>query len=270
MVTVPNDREISGAALDSIPRNLIRTNTSLVFFDNEWTSNVPLPLSYLLYRSILSLSTIVKPETFIKLLPINVSQKINSLNDAIIALINEIKLFAPLNKNHAMIFEQFEQRFMHFAHSGKLPSNNESLLELFQKIKCLYHSNDLRNAKSTIEQIKNKYGKLPEVQRLLNILSKNPGKNNFQSYFSKSPKNGLTSIVILTFNQLNYTKQCVESIINNTPELHEIVFVDNGSKDGTVEWLKSLTKQNPNYTFIKNPFNKGFSVGYNQGINIIW
>ncbi|MEN6421044.1 MAG: glycosyltransferase, partial [Smithella sp.] len=52
---------------------------------------------------------------------------------------------------------------------------------------------------------------------------------------------GMTSIVILTFNQLAYTKECVKSLRKHTPEPHEIIFVDNGSTDGTVQWLKRLT-----------------------------
>lgn len=50
----------------------------------------------------------------------------------------------------------------------------------------------------------------------------------------------LTSIVILTLNQLEYTKQCVDSIARHTPEPHELIFVDNGSTDGTLEYLRAL------------------------------
>ncbi len=79
-------------------------------------------------------------------------------------------------------------------------------------------------------------------------------------------KEGLISIVILTFNQLKYTKECVESIRKHTPEPHEIIFVDNGSTDGTVKWLKKLVTDNPNYMLIENRKNLGFAKGCNQGI----
>jgi len=46
------------------------------------------------------------------------------------------------------------------------------------------------------------------------------------------------SIVILTINRLDVTKECVASIRRHTPEPHEVIFVDNGSTDGTVEWLR--------------------------------
>ncbi|MGQ9646094.1 MAG: glycosyltransferase [Thermodesulfobacteriota bacterium] len=74
------------------------------------------------------------------------------------------------------------------------------------------------------------------------------------------------SIVVLTFNELEYTKRCVENIRKHTPEPHEIIFVDNGSKDGTVKWLKKLIQENPNFKLIENKTNLGFAKGCNQGI----
>lgn len=77
---------------------------------------------------------------------------------------------------------------------------------------------------------------------------------------------GLTSIVILTFNQIEYTKKCVNSLRQHTPEAHEIIFVDNGSTDGTVKWLRRLIKENNNCKLIENTNNLGFARGCNQGI----
>ena len=76
----------------------------------------------------------------------------------------------------------------------------------------------------------------------------------------------IVSIVILTYNQQEYTQECVESIRRHTPEAHEIVFVDNGSRDGTVKWLRKLTNKNSNYKLIENNENFGFAKGCNQGI----
>lgn len=74
------------------------------------------------------------------------------------------------------------------------------------------------------------------------------------------------SIVILTFNQLDTTRDCIESIRRHTPELHEIIFVDNGSTDGTLHWLQEICMCNENYTLIANGENRGFAAGCNQGI----
>ncbi|SFK72182.1 Glycosyltransferase, GT2 family [Paenibacillus sp. 1_12] len=73
---------------------------------------------------------------------------------------------------------------------------------------------------------------------------------------------GMTSIVILTRNALDYTKQCMDSIMKHTPESYEVVFIDNGSVDDTVSYLQTI----PNSQLIVNSMNKGFAYGCNQGM----
>jgi GT2 family glycosyltransferase/Flp pilus assembly protein TadD len=79
-------------------------------------------------------------------------------------------------------------------------------------------------------------------------------------------RTSLVSIVILTFNQLDKTRNCIESIEKHTPEPHEIIFIDNGSTDGTVDWLKEISTCNDTYSLIENGENRGFAAGCNQGI----
>ena len=75
----------------------------------------------------------------------------------------------------------------------------------------------------------------------------------------------MTSIVILTYNKLNYTKKCIESIRKYTcKESYEIIVVDNASTDGTIEWLKTQS----DIITIFNKENLGFPKGCNQGIKI--
>jgi GT2 family glycosyltransferase len=73
---------------------------------------------------------------------------------------------------------------------------------------------------------------------------------------------GMASIVILTRNALDYTKLCIDSIRKHTPEHMELIFIDNGSTDGTVPYLQTIA----NSKLIRNDYNKGFSVGCNQGM----
>lgn len=76
----------------------------------------------------------------------------------------------------------------------------------------------------------------------------------------------LVSIIILTFNRLDVTQACLDSIQRHTPQPHEIIMVDNGSSDGTVEWLKKRVAIQPTIRLIENSTNCGFSAGCNQGI----
>lgn len=74
-----------------------------------------------------------------------------------------------------------------------------------------------------------------------------------------------TSIVILTHNQLEYTKLCIESIRKYTKKnSYEMIVVDNASIDGTQEWLR----QQEDILSIFNDVNLGFPKGCNQGIEV--
>ena len=75
----------------------------------------------------------------------------------------------------------------------------------------------------------------------------------------------LTSIVIVTYNGLSTLQPCIDSILRHTsPESYEIIVVDNGSTDGTLEWLDLQ----PHLLTIRNAENLGFPKGCNQGLSI--
>lgn len=76
-------------------------------------------------------------------------------------------------------------------------------------------------------------------------------------------RNLLCSIVILSYNQLEYTKQCLNSIKAYTKDVdYEIIIVDNASHPETVEYLE----KRDDIILIKNSKNEGFAGGCNQGI----
>lgn len=78
----------------------------------------------------------------------------------------------------------------------------------------------------------------------------------------QNPERGLTSIVIITHNQLGVTQQCLRSIRQYTDLPYELILIDNASTDGTREYLRSLG----NVTLIENEENRGFPAAANQGI----
>jgi len=81
-----------------------------------------------------------------------------------------------------------------------------------------------------------------------------------------TPTRGLTSIIIPCYNQLLYTRLCVDSILDHTPEPVELIFVDNGSTDGTPAYLERLARENQRVKVIRNPKNLGFAAACNQGL----
>lgn len=75
----------------------------------------------------------------------------------------------------------------------------------------------------------------------------------------------LCSIVILSYNQVDYTRQCLESIRAYTKDVtYELIIIDNASNKETVAYLR----QQKDIILIENKENKGFAGGCNQGIKI--
>ncbi|MBC7288350.1 MAG: glycosyltransferase family 2 protein [Armatimonadetes bacterium] len=73
------------------------------------------------------------------------------------------------------------------------------------------------------------------------------------------------SIIIVSYNCRNELAACLESIESHAAEVeHEVVVVDNASKDGSAE----LAQRAPRVRVIRNPENRGFAAAVNQGIAI--
>jgi N-acetylglucosaminyl-diphospho-decaprenol L-rhamnosyltransferase len=70
------------------------------------------------------------------------------------------------------------------------------------------------------------------------------------------------SLVIALYNQLDYTRRCIESIIRCTPTPYELILIDNGCVDGTAHYLRGV----PATTVITNATNLGCAKAWNQGI----
>ena len=75
------------------------------------------------------------------------------------------------------------------------------------------------------------------------------------------------SIIVLCYNQLDYTRQCVESILRNTAYAnYELVIVDNNSEDGTADYLRRMEASDSRIKIVLNRKNRGFAGGNNDGI----
>jgi len=79
----------------------------------------------------------------------------------------------------------------------------------------------------------------------------------------KKFKEKLVSIVVLNFNGKKYLPNCLSSISRLSYKNLEVIFVDNGSTDGSVEYV---SKNFPRVRIIRNERNLGFAEGNNVGI----
>ncbi len=77
------------------------------------------------------------------------------------------------------------------------------------------------------------------------------------------------SIIIVSYNTKKILANCLDSIYENTKKISfEIIVVDNGSIDGTVEYLKKQAKSRANLKIILNDSNHGFAKANNQAIKL--
>lgn len=73
------------------------------------------------------------------------------------------------------------------------------------------------------------------------------------------------SVVVVTRDNLAFLRLCLESALACTDRPIELIVVDNGSADGTPEYLAQLAERNPNVQPIRNDSNRGFAAACNQG-----
>ena len=72
------------------------------------------------------------------------------------------------------------------------------------------------------------------------------------------------SVIIPTYNRKHTLQRAIDSVLAQTFKPYEIIIVDDGSKDGTKEWL---LQNYPSVQYIHQP-NNGVSSARNKGIQI--
>jgi GT2 family glycosyltransferase len=77
--------------------------------------------------------------------------------------------------------------------------------------------------------------------------------------------NARTAVIILNWNSGEMTAECIRSLLKMRAEDYEIIVVDNGSKDGSVEYLR---EQFPQITILPQDHNLGFAAGCNVGMKL--
>lgn len=75
------------------------------------------------------------------------------------------------------------------------------------------------------------------------------------------------SVIVVTYNNLSYTRSCLESLDRHSdwPNL-EVIVVDNASSDGSREFLEAWSHAGQLRQVILNEDNRGFAAANNQGL----
>jgi GT2 family glycosyltransferase len=75
-----------------------------------------------------------------------------------------------------------------------------------------------------------------------------------------------TSVVIVTYNSMATLERCLAGAFGAMEGDCELIAVDNGSSDGTSDFLRSKADETPRLTALLNADNLGYSAAANQGI----
>ena len=78
-------------------------------------------------------------------------------------------------------------------------------------------------------------------------------------------KKWLVSIIVPVYNVENYVGECIESIKNQTYSNIEVIVVNDGSEDRSIEIINDMIRDDSRFTII-NQKNQGLSVARNNGL----
>ena len=92
------------------------------------------------------------------------------------------------------------------------------------------------------------------------------GENPSQKQQDKV-ENPLFSIIVPIYNVERYLEQCIESVLAQDYQNYELILVDDGSPDNSIDICVKYAKQYPNIVFI-HKINGGLSDARNAGIKI--
>tara|TARA_R110000796_G_scaffold74374_1_gene167247 strand:- start:224895 stop:225821 length:927 start_codon:yes stop_codon:yes gene_type:complete len=80
--------------------------------------------------------------------------------------------------------------------------------------------------------------------------------------------NPLVSVICISYNHAPYIKEALNSVFNQAYTEIEVIVLDDGSSDASVEEIKKLILNRPEVTFIANAENTGYTRTFNKGLAI--
>ncbi|MGH1571174.1 glycosyltransferase family 2 protein [Methylobacterium sp. P31] len=78
----------------------------------------------------------------------------------------------------------------------------------------------------------------------------------------------LVTVVMTTFNRLNYVSASIASVLNQTHRDLELIIVDDHSTDGTFEVVESFARRDKRVRPVRNPENRGVATCRNNGLSL--
>jgi len=134
----------------------------------------------------------------------------------------------------------------------------------FEEARTRSHGRAVVERRERLQKIEQEIvSKQAEAERLRLQLSESDNDTHYKQL--KSSFGGKVTIIVLNYNTKEAVKACIESVKQCTTNIpYELIVIDNGSADGSVEYLKRCE----GIRLILNATNVGVSKGWNQGIEV--
>lgn len=132
----------------------------------------------------------------------------------------------------------------------------------------VYVSDDAESFISNIHQALAEKDDVAGIEKRRSFALQNQWSNRVESLETAITKTyPSVSVVVLTYNNLHLTRECLESLMEFTEYPNwELILVDNASTDGTPDYLTQFAEQHENVKVFLNQDNLGFAAGNNVGI----
>lgn len=75
------------------------------------------------------------------------------------------------------------------------------------------------------------------------------------------------SVLVLNWNGKRFLSKCIGSLLDQNYRQYEVLLLDNGSSDGSLEFIRTHFGDNPRLRIIPLGYNYGFSKGNNLGMS---
>jgi len=160
-------------------------------------------------------------------------------------------------------------KFYEYLSAGKKVVSTEIPELMPFKDQYVYMSNDNQQFAEYVRLCLDGEDTLLDAEECIAFARENDWQKRYECFAEASsavvPK---VSIIVLTYNNLELNKRCINSILKKTAYAnYELIIVDNQSTDGTIDYLKQLDQEKlAHVKIVLNDTNAGFAGGNNLGI----
>jgi cellulose synthase/poly-beta-1,6-N-acetylglucosamine synthase-like glycosyltransferase len=145
----------------------------------------------------------------------------------------------------------------------KIFTKRRFFIRIYETSKDFIFWNDINIFKKICKTELNNILKTLSIEKFVDELITSINKQINHKYSSNSKK---VSVIIPNYNNGLFIEKCINSILSNTWENLEVIFIDDLSTDNSLEIVKSKFSENPKVHIYQNHTNMGTYYSINRGI----